>query len=144
MPPTHAHTRWSSLSSATSLGILNSFIYGEDQACSFRGGRNGINFYDGRFPNTGIKIIGDIFCHDIYTIPFVTLCMFLTKFIQNIGSIKTSIVTKLSGNDFKSPGHSSKYELLLASNGARMISENLGQFHLNSSSSSNNGVIFNR
>ena len=69
--------------------------------------------------------------------------MLLSKFVQNIGGIKTSIVTKLSGNTFKCSGHCCKYELFLSGDRSRMISKNFGQLHFNGTSTSYDGIVRN-
>lgn len=67
--------------------------------------------------------------------------MFGAQFVQDVGGVKAGVVTQLSGDDLQGLGIRSNQQLLFSRNGPGVIPQVLGQFHLYSSSTSNNGVV---
>lgn len=53
----------------------------------------------------------------------LTLGMLLSQFVQNIGGIETGIVAQLPWDDFERFGNGTDQQLLLASNGARVVTQ---------------------
>lgn len=62
----------------------------------------------------------------------ITLCVLLAQFVQNIGGIKSSIVTQLPWDDLQGLSNSANEQLLLASNRPRVVPQHFGELHLDS------------
>merc|ERR1719277_1316149 len=86
----------------------------------------------------GIKIVSNVFIENINSVPNAITSMFLTQLVEDIGGIKASVVAELPGDHLKGLGHGANDQLLLATDGAAVVSEILAQLHVNSSSSQDN------
>lgn len=69
------------------------------------------------------------------------LSVFGTQLVQDVCSIKASVVAKLSGDDLKGLGVRPDQQLLLPRDGPGVIPQVLGQLHLYGSSARYNGIV---
>ena len=60
----------------------------------------------------------------------LTQSMLLTQLVEDVGGVKAGIVTQLVGDDLQGLGHGPNQQLLLARDGARVVSQVLAQLHL--------------
>lgn len=73
--PSHAsaHTAgWHLRCILRRLGTLDGLIHGEYECSSLTSCRQSVDLDNGRLPDACLEIVGDIFLHDINTIPVVT------------------------------------------------------------------------
>lgn len=59
--------------------------------------------------------------------------MSLSKLVQDVGCIESGVVAQLSRNHFERLRHATDEQLLLTSNGTRVVPQVLAQLHLNCS-----------
>lgn len=69
------------------------------------------------------------------------LGMLGSQFVQDVGGIESGVITELARNDLKGFGIRTDEQLLLAGDCPGVISQVLGQLHLNGSAAGNNRVI---
>merc|ERR1719400_2902487 len=145
LPLTTSHTSRHPTShllfSLSAARILYSFINTKQKTSGLGSCDDSIRLDDGRLPYTSFKVVSNILIVNINSPPNTILSMLLSKFIQNVGGIKSSVITQLTGNNLKSLGHSANDKLLLASDCSTIIAKILGEFHINDTTAGNHRVI---
>jgi len=127
-----------------SLGflVLDGLVNAQNQATGFRSGLNGVDLDETGLPHKGGHVISDTLVLEVNTGPDVALSVLNTKSVQDIGSVETSIVAKLSGNDLECLGEGLDDTLLLV--GDLAIGESVkvfADFHLASTTTGNNALV---
>jgi len=65
----------------------------------------------------------------------------LAQLVENVGGIETGVVAQLAWNDLQTLGDGGDQKLLLAGNGARVVTQQLGQLHFDGTTSGYNRVV---
>lgn len=161
--PASAHgATWGAVRGAAR--VLDGLVHGQDEACGFRRGRQGIDANDGRLPDAGAEVVGDVLVVNVYAVPHSALwperqlaprvnkwcqnsplcphlCVFGSQFVEDVGGVEAGVVAQLPGDDFKGLGVRADEQLLLSRDGPGVVAQVLGQLHLDRSSTRHNGVI---
>jgi hypothetical protein len=144
--------------------VLHRLVHGQDEARGLGGSRDRIDLHHRRLQNARGEVVGDVLAVDVDSVPSVALhcnhaniyqcqakgeiisylCVLLTKLIENVGGIEAGVIAELPWDDLESLGHGCDDELLLASNGPRMIPEIFGELHLDGAATSHDGVVLDR
>merc|ERR1719187_3036862 len=123
---TSRHATSHLLFSLSAARILYSFINTKQKTSGLGSCDDSIGLYNGRLPHTSFKAVSNVLIVNINSPPNTILCMLLSKFIQNVGGIKSGVVTQLTGDNLEGLCHGANDELLLASDGSAVIAEILG------------------
>ena len=77
--------------------------------------------------------------------PMLTwLCMAMAKLVEDVDSVEASVLAQLTRDDLQCAGKRCNKHLLLASNGARVLSKVLRDLHLDGTTAGDDGVIAQR
>jgi hypothetical protein len=125
-----------------SLPLTDGLVNAQNQATGFGSGLNGVDLDETGFPHEGSHVISDTLVLEVDTSPDVSLSVLNTESVQDIGSVETSIVAKLSGNDLECLGEGLDDTLLLVRDLA--VGEGVKVFadlHFASTTTSNNALV---
>ncbi|KAH0356874.1 hypothetical protein KCU81_g493, partial [Aureobasidium melanogenum] len=105
-------------------------------------GLNGVDLDETGFPHKGGHVIPNALVLEVDTGPDVALSVFNAESVQDIGSIETSIVAKLSGNDLECLGEGLDDTLLLVGDLAVGVGVKVfADLHFASTTTSNNALV---
>lgn len=122
--------------------LTDGLINAQNQTTGLGSGLNGVDLDESGFPYKGGHVISDALVLEINTGPEVTLSVFNAESVQDIGSIETGIVAKLSRNDFKCLGEGLDDTLLLVRDLAVGVGVKVfADLHFASTATSNNGLV---
>jgi hypothetical protein len=103
---------------------------------------NGVDLDETGLPHKGSHVVSNTLVLEVDTSPDVTLSVLNTESVQDIGSVETGVVAKLSGNDLECLGKGLDDTLLLVRDLA--VGEGVkvfANFHLASTTTSNNALV---
>jgi hypothetical protein len=124
------------------LPLTDGLVNAQNQATGFGSGLNGVNLDETRLPHKGGHVVSDTLVLEIDTSPDVTLSVLNTESVQDIGSVETGVIAKLSGNDLEGLGEGLDDTLLLVRDLAVGVGvEVFADFHLASTTTSNNALV---
>jgi hypothetical protein len=119
-------------------GLVNA----QDQATSLSGGLNGVDLDKTGLPHEGGHVVSDTLVLEVDTSPEVTLSVLNTQSVQDVCSVETSVVAKLSGDDFKCLGKGLDDALLLVGNLAVGVGVKVfADLHLASTTTSDDALV---
>lgn len=95
----------------------------QDKAGSLSSGGDVVDFHERRLPDEGVVGVGDTLVPDVNSGPGLSLSVLLTELVEDIGGVKTGVVTELAGNDLKGLGKGGDEELLLSGNGPGVLTK---------------------
>jgi hypothetical protein len=125
-----------------SLPLTNGLVNAQNQATGFSSGLNGVDLDETGLPHKGSHVVSNTLVLEVDTSPDVTLSVLNTESVQDIGSVETGVVAKLSGNDLECLGKGLDDTLLLVRDLA--VGEGVkvfANFHLASTTTSNNALV---
>lgn len=148
--------------------VLDGLVYGQDEAGGLRRGRQGVDAHDGRLPDAGGEVVGDVLVVDVHAVPHTALqrrpqvsskvltrhmtitasascplpsphlCVFGSQLVEDVGGVEARVVAQLPGDDLQGLGVRSDEQLLLSRDGPGIVAQVLGQLHLDRSSTRHN------
>lgn len=122
--------------------LTDGLINAQNQTTGLGSGLNGVDLDETGFPHKGGHVIPDALVLEVDTGPDVALSVFNAESVQDIGSIETSIVAKLSGNDLECLGEGLDDTLLLVGDLAVGVGVKVfADLHFTSTTTSNNALV---
>lgn len=105
---------------------------------------NGVDLDETGLPHKGGHVVSDTLILEVDTGPQVALSVLNTQSVQDIGSVETSVVAKLSGNDLECLGEGLDDTLLLVRDLAVGVGVKIfADLHFASTTTSNNALVLN-
>jgi hypothetical protein len=124
------------------LALTDGLVNAQNQATSFGSGLNGVDLDETGLPHKGGHVVSDTLVLEVDTGPDVTLSVLNTKSVQDVGSVETGVVAKLSGNDLECLGEGLDDTLLLVRDLAVGVGVKVfADFHLASTTTSDNALV---
>lgn len=124
------------------LPLTDGLVNAQDQATGLGSGLNGVDLDETGLPYKGGHVVSDTLVLEVDTGPEVALSVLNTESVQDVGSVETSIVAKLSGNDFKCLGEGLDNALLLVRDLAVGVCVKVfADLHLASTTTSNDALV---
>ena len=125
------------------LGVADSLIDGEDGNCGLGGSSQNIDSYDLGLPNKELHHIVDFAAENVNALPsalFTVNVVDLSELVKHVSAVHARVVGKGLGDDLKGLGVTIKDELALTLDASQLLTEESGEFHLNCTTTSNDGV----
>jgi hypothetical protein len=128
------------------LGVADSLINREDSNGGLGGSGQHINSYDLGLPNKELHHIVDFTAENVNALPsafFTVAGVDLSELVEHISAVHAGVVGKGLGDNLKGLGETIKDELTLALDASQLLAEVSAEFHLNCTTTSNDGVSLN-
>jgi hypothetical protein len=127
------------------LPLTDGLVNAQDQATGLGSGLNGVDLDETGFPHKGGHVVSDTLVLEVDTGPEVALSVLNTESVQNVGSVETSIVAKLSRDDLECLGEGLDDTLLLVRDLAVGVCVKVfADLHFASTTTSNDALVLDR
>lgn len=127
--------------SLLTLWVAHRLIDTQNSHGSFSGGSQGILFYQSGFPHEIIISVGDTggsIDTDTEMASFLVFSVFLAQLVHHVNGVQSGILGNSAGDHFQGSGEGVDDQLLLARDGAGVVTQVAGEFHFDSSTTSHN------
>eukprot|EP00047_Mylnosiga_fluctuans_P001742 m.221713 g.221713 ORF g.221713 m.221713 type:complete len:557 (-) comp10637_c0_seq1:26-1696(-) len=124
--------------------VLDRLVNGQQQNSCLSRSRQSVDLDNGRLPDSGDEVVGNILGEDVDTKPGAALRVLLAQAVQHVGRVQAGIVAQLARDHLERLGVRADQQLLLAGNCTGIRPQELAELHLNGTATSNNGVVLDR